>query len=154
MKYCFDASVLIDIWKDYPIKIFKPLYPKIAEVGESIIIIKPMFDEVKDEDLFEWLEKKFTSHSPIVSIDNKTQETQLNLESKYETDNTKKGASSKDVALIAFAKLNKHTIVSHEAYQSQRPKEKSKYKIPLICKLEDIKCINFVEFLKAKKIKI
>ena len=66
---------------------------------------------------------------------------------KYETDEYSKGADEKDVTLIAFALLGNHTVVTLEEKQKQPPAKKSNYKIPLICQIENVECISFIELL-------
>ena len=62
----------------------------------------------------------------------------LKLKGKYEVNRKSKGASPADIKLIAFAALENHTVVTLEAYQKDVPNKKSNYKIPLICKKEEV----------------
>ncbi len=59
-----------------------------------------------------------------------------------------KGVSQKDLTLIAYAKRNNKTVVTFEKKQVQKPKEKYKFKIPLVCKDQNVECIDFVEMIK------
>lgn len=73
---------------------------------------------------------------------------------KYETDEYARGADEKDVTLIAFALLGNHTVVTLEEKQKQPPAKKSNYKIPLICHLKNVECINFVDLLRRCNIEV
>lgn len=154
MKFCFDSSSLLDLWNDhYPKDTFPALYRKLEKVRSKIVIIKPIFDEISDEEeLCAWLNNNNIRATTI----NKTHENQsLSLENRYEINpNLKKGASKADIKLIAYAKIEKLTVVSSEAKQPNKPKEFSKYKIPLICKFESVPCINLLQFFKEHNIKI
>lgn len=78
----------------------------------------------------------------------------MELQREYEIGPTTKGASKQDVTLIAYAYLNEHTVVSLESEQPQKPKKLSKYKIPLICKEQNVECITFVDFLDECEIQV
>lgn len=49
--------------------------------------------------------------------------------------------------------MNK-TVVTFEREQTQKPAKKSNYKIPLICRDQEVCCINFVKMLQNLKIKV
>ncbi|MDI6782029.1 MAG: DUF4411 family protein [bacterium] len=80
-------------------------------------------------------------------INDETMAVSLDMEKEYEISSVSKGAGRSDIALIAYAKIMNKTVVTLEAKQPQKPKEKSKYKIPLICQEQDVACINFIEML-------
>lgn len=45
--FCVDANIFITAWHiSYPIRIFRSLWPKLAESKGEIVIIKPIFDEI------------------------------------------------------------------------------------------------------------
>ena len=87
-------------------------------------------------------------------LDDKVRQKALELMAKYETDEHSRGADEKDVTLIAFALLGNHTIVTLEEKQKQPPAKKSNYKILLICQIETIECIDFVELLGRCNIRV
>jgi predicted nuclease of predicted toxin-antitoxin system len=80
------------------------------------------------------------------------QKKSLFLEREYKTTDGPKGASKNDIALIAYAQSNDKIVVTLESEQKQKPKEKSTYKIPLICAEQNVKCINFIEMLAGLSI--
>ena len=168
MSYCIDANVFITAWhKDYPKHIFPKLYRELKnKLSDKIIIIKPIFDEIEpvlggdtklnllDKETpneHEKKEQQALSESHPVRIwlkkELKIKETPitkeveilaLKLKGKYEVNRKSKGASPADIKLIAFAALENHTVVTLEAYQKDVPNKKSNYKIPLICKKEEV----------------
>ena len=78
----------------------------------------------------------------------------LELGRRYETKEKGKGANKNDMALITYAKIKGYTVVTLEAKQTTIPEKKSKYKIPLICKKEGVRCIETIEMLREFHIKI
>ncbi len=166
--YCVDANIFIASWNShYPIRIMPSLWEKIANHRDSIILIKPIFDEIdpvsptdkklpqteKDNKypLRMWLEG---NNFDGTAIDDETKRTSLELGKIYQTDEISKGASQNDVTLIAYAKIKNEAVVTFEAKQKQVPDRKSNYKIPLICEENDVECINFIEMLGNLGIKI
>ena len=177
MSYCIDTNVFITAWYEtYRRHIFPKLYRELkSKLSDQIIIIKPIFDEIepvtggdtklnlfdkkipnehekrKQQALLEshpvrvWLKKVLKiKETPITK---EVEISALELEGKYEADENSKGAGPADIKLIAFARLGYHTVVTLEAHQKQVPNKKSKYKIPLICREENVQCINFIEML-------
>ena len=160
MSYCIDANVFITVWHvTYPRKIFPTLYRAMEnKLPGNLILIKPVFDEIepvsgrKDPQKLKqehpvrmWLKEGVAINE--TAIDDKVRQKALELMAKYETDEHSKGADEKDITLIAFALLGNHTIVTLEAKQKQPPAKKSNYKIPLICQIENVECISFIELL-------
>ena len=103
----------------------------------------------KEEELIKWLNA--LDVSKLTAQHEK--ETRL-LSLKYEQEPNSQGASLTDIKLIAFAKVEKHAVVTQEKNQLSAPEKKSKYKIPLICKEEQVRCIDFLTFLKENRIKV
>jgi len=160
MSYCIDANVFITVWHvTYPRKIFPTLYRAMGnKLPGNIILIKPIFDQIepvsgrKDAQKLQqehpvrlWLKEDMGINE--TPIDDKVRQKALELMAQYETDEYSKGADEKDVILIAFALLGNHAVVTLEEKQKQLPAKKSNYKIPLICQIENVECISFVELL-------
>ena len=182
MSYCVDANVFITAWHEtYSQKVLPSLYQEIKNrLSNEIIIIKPIFDEIEplsEEDLDtlthtssskeekeqrekllenyplrRWLEKEICIDETLIG-DN-VEMLALDLEGKYEVDDSSKGASPQDIKLIAFASLKNHTVVTFEAEQPHKPGKKSNYKIPLICKEQNVECIKFIEMLEACEVRV
>lgn len=46
-KYCVDANVFIELWHvTYPLDVFPTLWDKIKKARSSIILIKPIYNEI------------------------------------------------------------------------------------------------------------
>ncbi len=76
------------------------------------------------------------------------------LEKEYKITTASRGAGQNNITLIAYAKITNNTVVTLEGKQSEKPKKKSNYKIPLICKEQDVKCIKFIDMLEKLKIRL
>lgn len=167
-SYCVDANIFITAWHvNYPIKILPSLWKEIANKKEEIILIKPVFDEIEpisspDNELN--IEKKRTKY-PVrmwliengfteTLIDDDINKTSLELEKTYEINDISKGVGSKDILLISYAKEKNKIVVTLEGNQTQKPKEKYNYKIPLVCQEQQVKCFNFIEMIEGLGIKI
>jgi len=168
--YCVDANLFITAWEErrgYPINVLPTLWRKLAQVKDKIIIIDPVFNEIdhispadrrlsreekkRKYPLRTWLEDNGFQSVPI---DDDVNNLSLNLEKEYEVKKISKGANPIDICLIAYAKINDKTVVTLEKEQNQKPRKKCNYKIPLICKEQDVKCITFMEMLSELKIRI
>ncbi len=167
-KYCIDANIFITAWNiTYPPEVFPTLWDQLRRARESIVIIKPIFDEIdpvapSDKNLTRvdlenkyplnfWMkDSKFIVKEISYEIDTEA----INLEREYETDEYSKGAGAIDIKLIAFAKHEKHTVVTLEKYQVQNPTIKSNYKIPLICTEQNVQYIDFIKMLQELGIRI
>lgn len=134
----------------------------------KIILIKPIFDEIEPLPSGKQSRKKMEENCPVrlwlqetmrikaTPINADVEQSALELMDKYETDDNSNGAGEADIKLIAFASLGNHTVVTLEAEQKQipGPGKKRNYKIPLICKKENVRCINFIELLRKCDIRI
>lgn len=169
MNFCMDANTFIEAWhRTYKHKVFPALYRQMKKkLPDNIIIIKSIYDEIEpvsgaisDQKLRDehpvrfWLQK--TLSIPETPLNEKVRSKSLALMNKYETapGETSKGASKQDIDLISYASIHDKTVVTQEAEQKQKPGKKSNYKIPLICKIEKVRCINFITLLEKLKIKV
>ena len=167
MSHCIDANVFITVWHvTYPREIFPTLYREMDnKLPGNIILIKPVFDEIEpvsgrketqrlkqEHPVRMWLKEDMGINE--TPIDDKVRQKALELMAKYETDEHSRGADEKDVTLIAFALLSNHTVVTLEAEQKQPPAKTSNYKISLICQIENVECISFVELLGRCNIRV
>ena len=167
-NYCVDANIFMTEWHvNYPVNIFLPLWEEIANKKDEIILIKPIFDEIEpisSSDNRIDIAKKRTKY-PVrmwliengfteTSIDDNINKTSLKLEKEYEINDISKGAGSKDILLISYAKEKNKTVVTLEGNQIQKPKEKYNYKIPLVCQEQGVECINFVQMIDRLGIRL
>lgn len=163
IKYCLDANVLITAYNElYPQDLFPGTWKLLARKEQQIVFLKTIFDEIdpysgNDRDLQAnqrkekyplryWLE---TNNFSTRKTDGETNQIALQLEHDYQTKEHGQGANKNDILLIAFAQRYNYTVVTLEANQLQTPRKKSNCKIPLICREEDVSCINFVELLRG-----
>ena len=58
------------------------------------------------------------------------------------------------MTLIAYAKIMDKTVVTFEGEQPQKPGKKSNYKIPLICREQNVECIDFIKMLQCLDIRV
>ena len=63
----------------------------------------------------------------------------------------KTGVGENDILIIATAKVYQLPLISEEADQTILPKNPSNYKIPAVCKLENIEvtCHKFIHVIKS-----
>lgn len=166
--YCLDANIFITAWNvGYPISIFPSLWKEISLHKNYIVLITPIYDEIdpmpstdnklprkKKKEKFPlntWLKD---NHFFPFTVDNAIKKDSLILERKYQIHATSKGAGKNDMTLIAYAHQKNITVVTFESVQTTPPKEKCKYKIPLICEKEDVDCITFIEMIRRLGITI
>lgn len=145
-QYCVDANIFISTWeKDYPISVFPTLWQELSKHRKDIILIRPIFDEIdpissSDQKKLSQDQKK--EKHPLrmwliendfnpTAIDDELEGHSLSLEKKYEISSESKGASQNDIRLVAYAAINKRTVVTLESKQQQIPNKRSNYKIPL-----------------------
>lgn len=166
MKYCFDASSLIALeYERYPREYFPTLYLKLEKLplSDYIVVIQPIYEEVENyvvkveqleskRPIRYWLTRDLNLE--IAGIDSIVNEESLLLQEKYKIDFSRKNsASEQDITLIAFASVNSQTVVSEEI-QPKIPKELRNLKIPRICELEGVRCINLLDFIKELNIQV
>ena len=110
--YCLDANVLITaVEVHYPPENFPSFYEQLAaELSKKALFIQEIFDEIEDtkninnsNDLKTWIQDSGFRISPL---NNDVIELSRSLGKKYDIklDHISRGVSSKDIALIAFAK--------------------------------------------------
>ncbi len=120
-KYCLDSNIFIGNWGAiYPIDVFPSLWNQISKHQSSIILLKPICDEIRDGSLLHWLKENLFFP---VSIDDETEKLSLCWEKEP------KGVSQNDLTLIAYAKRNDEIVVTHEGDQADnRPKKNTNTK--------------------------
>lgn len=167
-RFCVDSNVFITAWyTSYPPHILSKLWEHIASCRAEIQLIEPVFGEIEPVSsgdhklprgrkkekypLRVWLEE---NNFPVPDVSDEVRSTSLILEREYETSSESKGAGEVDITLIAYAKVEKKTVVTFEGRQHQKPAKKSNYKIPLICSEQGVQCDNFIQMLEKLNIRI
>ena len=170
MKYCLDASSLITAYNAddgrYPMDMFPSLWEFLEKNKEVLIITTPIYQELNNfyktetsdrkskkikNELVVWLNK---NNFKIEKLSNEIKDIAIKLKKDYKIDASKKGVSSNDIDLIAYAKEKGFTVVTEEAEQTPKPELRKKYKIPLICKEEKVNCIKIIDLFKKLGLKI
>lgn len=154
----FDASSMIYAWDNYPIDQIPGLWRWIEREikAEEFMIPQVAFEEVghKLPECANWLK-----NSSIVrlAIENEilAQATEMKAllgieEEKYAAT----GVDENDLVIIACARVAGCRLISEEAVQTMKPKNKAKYKIPAVCALPEVlvSCINFLQMFKESRV--
>ena len=136
--------------------------------ADSIQTIKPVFEEIKhiDADCSDWLGgKAYQLRQTMIrcqgiqkpEISNALIKTVNILKREIgiagDIEGNAKGVDDNDMYLIASAFIHKKTVISNEAQQNDKPREKRNYKIPLVCQHINpgVKVLSFLEFIKLRK---
>jgi hypothetical protein len=151
LKYVFDTNVFITLQRIQPIDLYPSVWEKISELMEEGYVISSheVFDEITvgDDELVLWVktrEKYF-----VLSSEDIQQEVREILKSHRELVEGGKKKNSADPFVIAVAKQCGGKVVTTEtlAGKDQPPK------IPNVCSVMQIACIDFVSFQREMKLK-
>ncbi|MDA3821982.1 MAG: DUF4411 family protein [Bacteroidales bacterium] len=164
-QFYVDTNSFITAWHIlYPPSVLSSLWDQLAEKKPQLAIIKPIFDEIEKPISSE----HFTTHPEryqvrgwlienefvVQEVSDEVEALSLDLEMKYEVTDVSAGANQNDITLIASSKVNGGIVVTYEKDQTQRPKNKDKYRIPIICKDEGVECLTFIQMLQRLNIQI
>ena len=153
--FLLDASSALNAWDIYPIEIFKTFWEWLENEHLSkntLQIVRENLAEVKHNDL-ELHEKLVTCGTKVIVPTKEIGQTVKDIKESLDIvddDYHKKGVDYNDLLLIATAKLDSYSVISEESKQKSRPKKTAKYKIPKVCKRENVECMNFIEWLKSQ----
>ena len=161
-QYCVDANIFLTSWyHSYPIKIFPSLWEQLAQHHHDIILITPIYDEIEPispedkklsqtEQQIKYPLRTWLNTSPFYEtpIEDEVNLFSIGMEKKYQIKSQPRGVGKNDILLIAYAIQMYKTVVTFERIQNQRPDMKYNYQIPLVCKDEEVNCINFIEMVK------
>lgn len=151
----FDASSIVHAWDNYPIKTFSPLWGWLAEqfASDEFGICQVAWKEVGQVSpgCAGWL--KACGVKPIALGAETTLEAlkmarRLGIE---EDDYHPDGVDEKDLLIIASALNHGNSLVSNESVQNDLPKNLKKYRIPAVCRLVGVTCVDFVKLLKQEE---
>lgn len=153
--HTFDASSVLHAWDNYPIEHFPPLWDWIAgQIGAGFFSIPEIaLEEVtkKAPECAEWLKEQGIQILPLTP-----QILQMAMAIRHqlgivEDNYHPKGVGENDLLIIATAMDAGVPLVSDEGRQFKLPDKMGKYKIPAVCDLPgvNVKCINFIEFIRA-----
>ena len=150
-RYCLDANVLIQAWRNYYSPKFCPDYwDLLRRLGHAQTIFLPsmVFDEIaKTEDqLLEWLKSSGIARYPIdESVAACLKDIYAaNEKHKYLVDNIKQ-RSLADPWVIAHAMSEKACVVTKEAKETANS---NRIKIPNVCANMGVPCINDFQLIE------
>lgn len=151
-KYVFDSNIFINLERRQPIDIYPSLWNKISELMENgtIISSREVYDEIMigDDALKKWVKDRKEYFLPS-SVPVQQEVRTILMEHRGLVEGGRK-KNSADPFVIALAKLKYCKIVTEEI----RSNNNESPKIPNVCDHYDIKCINFVDFMREEKIQL
>ena len=149
----FDASSIIYAWDNYPIRQFPGLWEWMATLIEEKSLVMPSvaFEEVanKTPECGKWLNDNDLEQ---LEISNSIVQDAMRIKGLLRIvgdDYHAKGVGENDIFIIATARAHDAELVSNEGRQKS-PDKLSKRKIPAVCDMKevDVRCLNFLEFIK------
>lgn len=151
-KYAIDTCSLMRMRSVYPIGVFPSVWEKITDLADDGVIVscEDVLEELKvqDDDLLSWAKERLSMFLPI---DGEIQKTVARiLKTHGNLLDLKRKKSSADPFLIAFAMINKCTVVTEE--QPSGGPDKSK--IPDVCKAYNVPHITLLELLTREGLKL
>lgn len=148
--YSIDTSALIHAWlRAYPPSRFPNLWAKIDELidnGRLFASIEVYHElQKKDDEVAAWAKDR--KEALFRDLDESTEAALIEVMEKYpRLVDTRKGRSGGDPFVIAVAKASGGcAVVTEEKYGSVKAP-----KIPDVCALENIECINLLDLIKAE----
>jgi len=152
----FDASSMIYAWDNYPIEQFPGLWKWMADqIDQGEVTIPGVaFSEVdkKSPECGKWLKDtgvKKLEITDAIAADTMRIKGLLGISG----DNYKTGVGENDLLIIATARAFSAVLVSEEKRQPAVPTVAANRKIPSVCSMPEVnvRCINFIEYLKRSK---
>ena len=158
--YCFDAGALMTAHRSrYPFDMFSPVWAKLEETFRNgrVFMCKETFAEIKlGDDLYDWARERQKENPQLV----RAPSTEI-FDLAGAIQRAYIGAciaralpkrvnirlSEADFMIVAHAK-NAGAIVVTEEVRSGNPYGQ---KIPNVCEIEGVQCINFLKFMQNEK---
>jgi hypothetical protein len=166
MKYILDANVIIQPYENYYNPRICPNFlstmKAIGESGQfaiSIDIYNEIVKPEKEDELSNWMKD---CRFQILHLDNRTSIIKEDIiikvklkgdsldKNKYVIHNRINGLSLPDFNLIALAKQHQLAVVTNEIYQKTVGNKGPK--IPNVCEIMKVRCINIYQFLEEQEI--
>lgn len=151
MPYCVDTSGWLDGWqRQYPPDVFPTLWTKIDALilaGEIISSEEVYFElERKSDDLHDWIKSR---KQMLVPLDEAIQVRASALLAEYpRLVDTLRGRSKADPFVIATAMERNAVVVTGEIISGNLHKPR----IPDVCQVKQISCINFLQMIRELKL--
>ncbi|HYG24679.1 MAG TPA: DUF4411 family protein [Verrucomicrobiae bacterium] len=151
MPYCVDTSGWLDGWqRHYPPDVFPTLWAKIDALIASgeIISSEEVYLELerKSDDLQDWIKAR---KQMLVALDEPIQLRAVALLSEYpRLVDTLRGRSKADPFVIATAIERNAVVVPGEIISGNLEKPR----VPDVCQVKAIRCINFLQMIRELKL--
>jgi hypothetical protein len=151
MPYCVDTSGWLDGWqRHYPPDVFPTLWAKIEPLitaGEIISSEEVYFELArKSDELHKWAQAR---KQMLVPLDEPIQIKVALLLAEYpRLVDTLRGRSKADPFVIATAMERTAVVVTGEIVRGNLDKPR----IPDVCRLKQIRCINFLQMIRELKL--
>jgi hypothetical protein len=153
--YCVDTNIFIDWWSRlYPPDVFPTLVQNVEELARAGRIAAPdsvyiEIGRVGSPPLRAWAKSQrgiFRPHNSELQA-----ETANIVKSYRQLIDSESFHEEADPFLIALAKINKWTVVTHETSAKLKKHPKRSLYIPDVCIKEEIPCITLVEMMRREK---
>lgn len=147
--YCIDTSALMDLMERYPRNVFQTLWKNIEVLVSQKRLIAPrevLREIIWNTQLLDWAK----NHKKMFrDLDTEQLQYVKEIEATHPrlVDPTKTTPDA-DPFLIALAKVENATVVTSEKHASPTS---SRVKIPDVCQVCSIKCINLTEWFNEQK---
>ena len=155
-RYCFDTSSYIELKNKYPRDVFESLWKIFENYINNNKMKSPqlVFDELLEGDSQEDIVKFIKNNKGLLLQEfcEKIDSTNQYLTKKYPefvAKDTGLVKNDADLFVVSTAKVHNLIVITEE-----KRKENSRKKIPNICDLEKIECMNLLDMIKREKIKI
>ncbi len=151
MPYCVDTSGWLDGWqRHYPPDVFPTLWTKIDALiaADEIHSSEEVYLELarKSDELHEWIKAR---KQMLVSLDEPVQIRAASLLAEFpRLVDTLRGRSSADPFVIATAMERNAVVVTGENLSGNLEKPR----IPDVCQVKSIRCINFLQMIRELKL--
>ncbi len=159
MTFALDTNVLIHAWCDLlPIDVAPGFWEQLESLGRdgTVIVSAEVVKELekRDDDLLKWVKERAFMHreseEDVQDLVGAVLAVEVNEHSPSLVDPDRPDSDG-DVWVIALAKARGATVVSQER---SAPLAKKKAKIPDVCSVMEVKCINLLAFMREVGIKL
>src|SRR5688572_27367973 len=152
MRYCVDTSGWLDGWqRNYPPDVFPTLWRRVEIVIESgdIFSSEEVYVELqkKDDEIHDWMKAR---KEMLVPLTESIQTLASELLSEFpRLVDTLRNRSKADPFVIATAIDKNATVVTGEPITGNL----SKPRIPDVCNVRGVRCINFLQMIRELELK-
>jgi hypothetical protein len=151
MPYSVDTSGWLDGWqRHYPPDVFPSLWNKLDGLiaTDEIISSEEVYVELKrkDDDLYKWIQAR---KQMLVPLDEAIQFQAMELLREFpRLVDTLRGRSKADPFVIATAIERRAAVVTGEPLTGKLDKPR----IPDVCQVKNIRCINFLQMIRELRL--